>query len=248
VKVSSGSIRSDQDARIVTNPSGSVAYVVFDNSIQGGKGSAMYVSKSTDRGQTWSTPFQFAVFGNPVCLFPPDCFNISGSEFRGPGSYPAPAYDPADNRLYVAYSDIVDGVARVFITSAPATDLTQWTPPTVVAAVARGDRFAAELGISPNGRIDVAFYDRSYTSNSLVDLTYASSKDGISWSSIRVTKSGFDPAAYGVPSGTGFRPFIGDYNGIVSLSTGACMTWTGPGKTYGTLPTNLEIYFASVSQ
>jgi hypothetical protein len=248
VKVSSGSIRSDQDARIVTNASGSVAYVVFDNSIQGGKGSAMYVSESTDRGRTWSSPFQFATFENPVCLFPPDCFNISGNAFRGPGSYPAPAYNPVGNRLYVAYSDIVDGVARIFITSAAATDVTQWTRPTVVAAVPRGDRFAAELGIAPNGRIDVAFYDRSYTSNGLVDLTYASSQDGISWSSTRVTKSGFDPAAYGVPLGAGISPFIGDYNGIVSLSSGAAMTWTGPGKTYGSLPTNLEIYFANVSR
>jgi hypothetical protein len=25
------------------------------------------------------------------------------------------------------------------------------------------------------------------------------------------------------------------------------MTWTGPGKTFGTFPTNLEVYFASVA-
>lgn len=249
VKVSSGNIRSDQDARVVTNTSGSVAYVVFDNSIQGGKGSAMYVSTSTDKGQTWSTPFQFAVFTNPVCLFPPYCFNISGGQFRGPGSYPAPAYNPANNRLYVAYADIdVDGVAKIFITSASANDLTAWTPRAVVASVPSGDRFAAELGIAPNGRIDVAFYDRSYTSNSVVDLTYATSSDfGVTWRSARISKSGFDPSAYGVPAGSGVRPFIGDYNGIVSLANTAGMTWTGPGKTFGALPTNLEIYFASVT-
>jgi len=248
-KVSSGNVRSDQDARIVTNQDGSVAYVTFDNAIQGGKGSAMYVSRSTDRGQTWSAPIQFAVFTNPVCLFPPDCFNISGGQFRAPGSYPAPAYNPANNRLYVAYSDIdVDGLAKVFITSASAADLTQWTPRTVVAAVPAGDRFAAELGIAPNGRIDVAFYDRSYTSNTLVDLTYATSSDfGATWRSVRVSKSGFDPSAYGVPSSSGITPFIGDYNGIISLPGTAGMTWTGPGKTFGALPTNLEIYFASAT-
>jgi hypothetical protein len=249
VKVSSGSIRSDQDARVVTNGDGSVAYVVFDNAIQGGKGSAMYVSKSTDHGQTWSTPFQFAVFTNPVCLFPPYCFNISGGQFRGPGSYPAPAYNVANDRLYVAYADIdADGLAKIFITSAPASDLTKWTPRTVVASVPAGDRFAAELGTAPNGRIDVAFYDRSYTSNTLVDLTYASSSDfGATWRSTRVSKSGFDPSAYGVPSGSGIRPFIGDYNGIVSLAGSAGMTWTGVGRTFGTLPDNLEIFFASVT-
>jgi len=249
VKVSSGSIRSDQDARVVTNGDGSVAYVVFDNAIQGGKGSAMYVSKSTDHGQTWGTPFQFAVFTNPVCLFPPYCFNISGGKFRGPGSYPAPAYDPVGNRLYVAYADIdADGIAKIFITSAPASDLTNWTPRTVVASVPKGDRFAAELGIAPNGRIDVAFYDRSYTNNSMVDLTYATSSDGGAiWRSTRVSKSSFDPSAYGVPAGSGVRPFIGDYNGIVSLNSMSGMTWTGIGRTFGTLPTNLEIFFASVT-
>jgi hypothetical protein len=249
VKVSASNIRSNQDQRIVTNADGSVAYVTFDNSIQGGKGSAMFVSKSTDHGRTWSTPFQFAVFTNPVCLFPPYCFNISGGQFRGPGSYPAPAYDPVHDRLYVAYADIdVDGVAKVFITSAAASDLTQWTPRVVVAPVPKGDRFAAELGIAPSGRIDVAFYDRSYTGNSMVDLTYATSSDfGATWRSVRVSKSSFDPSAYGVPNGSTVRPFIGDYNAIVSLNGTAGMTWTGAGRTFGALPTNLEIYFASVT-
>jgi hypothetical protein len=250
VKVSSGSVRSDQDQRIVTNADGSVAYVTFDNAIQGGKGTSMFVSKSIDHGQTWSTPFQFAVFTNPVCLFPPFCFNISGGQFRGPGSYPAPAYNPADNRLYVAYADIdVDGVAKVFLTSAPAGDLTKWSPRTVVASVPKGDRFAAELGIAPSGRIDVAFYDRSYTANAQVDLTYATSSDfGKTWRSVRVSNSSFDPSQWGVPSGSTVRPFIGDYNGIISLPASAGMTWTGAGtKNFGVLPTNLEIYFASVT-
>jgi hypothetical protein len=257
VKVSSGSIRSDQDQRIVTNADGSVAYVTFDNAIQGGRGTAMFVSKSTDHGQTWSTPSQFAVFNNPVCLFPPYCFNISGGQFRGPGSYPAPAYNPLDNRLYVAYADIVDGKGQIFLTSAAASDLTKWSTPEPVAANTAGDRFAGELSIAQNGaqkgRIDVAFYDRSYTSNQLVDLTYATANptatnSNYGWSSVRVTKSGFDPSQWGVPSGTGFRPFIGDYNGIISFDTSAGMTWTGAGtKNYGVLPTNLEIYFASVT-
>lgn len=250
VKVSSGNVRSDQDQRIVTNSDGSIAYVTFDNSIQGGRGTAIYVSKSTDHGQSWGTPIQVGVFTNPVCLYPPSCFSISGGQFRGPGSYPAPAYNPVDNRLYVAYADIdADGQAKVFITSALASDLTKWSPRTVVASVPKGDRFAAELGIAPNGRIDVAFYDRSYTANSMVDLTFATSSDfGAHWRSVRVSKSSFDPSTWGVPAGSTVRPFIGDYNGIVSLERSAGMTWTGAGtQNYGVLRTNLEIYFASVT-
>jgi hypothetical protein len=64
---------------------------------------------------------------------------------------------------------------------------------------------------------------------------------------VRVSNASFDPSTYGVPSGSSISPFIGDYNGIVSLPTSAGMTWTGVGKTFGVLPTNLEIYFASVT-
>ena len=248
-RVTSGSVRSDQDQRITTDPRTGTAYLTFDNSIQGGKGTAMYVASSTDRGTSWSAPVRLGTFQNPVCLFPPSCFNISGTPFRGPGSYPVPAFDPTRGRLYVAYTDIVGGLGQVFLTSASASDLSQWSVPTVVAATTAGDRLNVELSIEPaSGRIDIQTYDRSYTANRLVDVTYASSANGgATWTSQRVTKSGFDPAAYGVPSGSGVRPFIGDYTGIVSLASGAAMVWTGPGKTYGALPTNYEIYFGSAT-
>ncbi len=247
VKVTSGTTRSDQDQRIVTTADGATAYLVFDNSIQGGKGTAMFVSRSGDHGITWTTPVQLGGFSNPVCLFPPSCFNITGGSFRGPGTYPAPAFNNANGRLYVAYADISGGQAKIFITSASASNLLAWTTPEVVAPVASGDRFASEMSIAPNGRIDLSFFDRSYSGNALVDLTYASSSDfGATWQSTRVTRSGYDPSQFGVPSGSTFSPFIGDYNGIVSLPASAAMTWTGPGTTHGTLPTNLEIYFGSV--
>src|SRR5438045_2825644 len=104
------------------------------------------------------------------------------------------------------------------------------------------------MSSAPNGRIDVSFYDRSYSGNTLVDMTYTTSSDGgQTWRTARVTKSGFDPAQWGVPSSsstTGFRPFIGDYNGIISTATGAGLVWTGVGSTGA--PFNLEIDYASV--
>lgn len=250
VKVTSGTTQSDQDQRVAVTPDGSKAFLTFDNSVLGGGGTAMFVSTSADHGKSWSTPSRFGTFIDPVCLFPPYCFNISGNQFRGPGSYPAPAYNPVDRRLYVAYADKdASGQAKIFITSASATDLTKWSAPAVVAPVAQGDRFAAELSIASTGRLDIAFYDRSYTNNTLVDMTYATSSDfGVTWPSARVTKSGFDPGLWGVPSGSGIRPFIGDYNGIVSLPGSAAFTWTGAGtRNYGALNTNLEIYFASAT-
>jgi len=251
VKVSSGSVRNDQDARIAVDPRTGYAYVTFDNSIQGGKGTAMYVSVSKDHGATWSNSLQFATFQNPVCLYPPYCFNISGAQYRAPGSYPSPAFDPSTNRLYVAYTDIVGGKAQLFLTYANVTDITKWTTPQVVAP-ASGDRINVEMSVDPgSGRIDMISQDRSYSGNTLVDVSYITSADGgTTWSTTRVTKAGWDPSTQGVPCtgcAGGIRPFIGDYNGIVSLSGSAAMVWTGPGKTFGTYPTNLEVYFASVT-
>jgi hypothetical protein len=240
VKVTIGNIRNNQDQRIVTAPNGD-AYLTFDNGVQGGKGTLLYVSKSTDGGATWSDPIQFATLVDPVCLFPPDCFNISGGAFRAGGTYPAPAFDPIRNRLVVAYADIAGLFGQMYITSASATDLTHWTTPQAIAP-APADQFMGELGIAPDGRYDVSFYDREYTSNQLVDLTYATSSDGgSSWSRDRVTSAGFDPSQWGVPDSGGFRPFIGDYNGIVSTNAWAGMAYTGVALPQ---PFNLEVFFA----
>src|SRR5207237_8982303 len=82
VKVTSGSVHSDQDARVVTDPVTGYAYLTFDNSIQGGKGTAMFVSVSKDRGASWSAPVRLATFQHPVCVFTPYCFHILGALVR----------------------------------------------------------------------------------------------------------------------------------------------------------------------
>jgi len=186
-----------------------------------------------------------------VCLYPPYCFNISGGQFRAPGSYPAPAFDPTTGRLYVAYTDIVGGKAQVLLTYANVSDITKWTTSAIVAA-ASGDRINVELSVEPSsGRLDLMTNDRSFSGNTLFDVSYITSADGgQTWSTTRVTKTSWDPSAFGVPCSScasGVRPFIGDYDGIISLPGSAAMTWTGPGKTFGTFPTNLEVYFGSVT-
>src|SRR3989440_4934342 len=87
-KVTNGNVRNNQDQRVVTDEHGN-AYLVFDNGLQGGKGTVLFASKSTDGGLTWGTPVQFAALTNPVCVFPPYCFDISGGQFRARGSYPS---------------------------------------------------------------------------------------------------------------------------------------------------------------
>src|SRR5438552_5245495 len=155
-KVASGTVRNDQDARIAIDPRSGAAYLTFDNSVQGGKGTAMYVSASFDRGASWTAPYRFGSFQNPVCLYPPYCFNISGVQFRGPGSYPVPAVDPVRGRLVVAYTDIIAGRAQILLTSAPLANVfAGWSTPAVVAPGA-GDRINVEISIEPgSGRYDL---------------------------------------------------------------------------------------------
>jgi hypothetical protein len=241
-QVTDSTVRNNQDQRIVTDASGN-AYLTFDNGIQGGKGTALYASRSIDGGLTWAAPVQFATLTNPVCIFPPYCFNITGGAFRAGGTYPAPAFDNARHRLDVFVADIRGQYAdQYFYSLDPATLAVDFS-----AAIpgVRGDRFEGEMSTAPNGRIDVSFYDRGYSNNTLVDLTYATSADGgHTWRQARVTKQGFDPSTWGVPSGSSFRPFIGDYNGMVSTNDHAAMTWTGFASPQ---PFNLEVDFAVVT-
>jgi hypothetical protein len=244
--VTTGDVRNNQDQRIVTDGHGT-AYLTFDNGIQGGKGTALYASRSTDRGTTWSAPVQFATLTNPTCLFPPSCFNISGGAFRAGGSYPAPAFDQARNRLVVMTADIRGAYSQMYVYALdPATLAVVST--SAMPGLA-GDRFQGELSAAPNGRLDASFYDRSYSGNRLVDLTYATSSDGgQTWRTARVTPKGFDPSTWGVPTSisgsTDFRPFVGDYNGIASTNDFAVTTWTGFAPPQ---PFNLEIDFAKLT-
>ncbi|HEX5245987.1 MAG TPA: sialidase family protein [Gaiellaceae bacterium] len=241
-KVTAGNVKNNQDQRVVTDASGN-AYLVFDNGVNGGKGlTVLYASKSTDGGSTWSTPVQFAALTNPVCVFPPYCFNISGGQFRAGGSYPAPAFDNAHNRLDVLVADIRGPYAQMVLYSLKPNltlDFSTQIPG------GPGDHFMGELSAAPNGRLDASYWDRSYSGNTLVDLTYATSSDGgQTWRQARVTPTGYDPSQWGVPAGSGFRPFIGDYNGIASTNTTAYMTWTGVASPQ---PYNLEIDFATAT-
>jgi hypothetical protein len=245
-RVTFSNVRNNQDQRVVTDGSGN-AYLVFDNTVQGSKDTALYASKSTNGGLSWSAPVQFATLVNPVCIFPPYCFNIAGGQFRAGGSYPAPAFDLARDRLDVLISDIRGPNAQMFLYTLKP-DLKLESTRAIPGGIG-GDRFMGELSAAPNGRLDASFWDRSYSGNQLVDMTYATSSDGgVTWQQTNVAPltSGYDPSQWGVPSSNaqGFRPFIGDYNGIASTNAFAAMTWTGVAPPQ---PLNLEINFATAT-
>jgi len=217
---------------------------VWDNRAQGHKGNDIYASVLRRGSNSWSAPILVGSLVNPVCVFAPDCFNISGGQFRAGGGYPAVAFDTANDRLYVTYADIKSGYGQIYVQSASAADLTHWAAPVAVAPGA-GDQFEGEISVAPNGRLDVSFYDRRYSSNTLLDVTYATSSDGgVTWRTRRVTSSGFDPSQWQVQSGPTYPSFIGDYNGIASTNANAELAWTGVSPP---APGNLDVYVATVT-
>ena len=110
-------------------------------------------------------PVQFASLTNPVCVFPPSLLRHRRRAVPGRGSYPAPAFDRARNRLDVLIADIRGPYAQMFLyTLRP--DLTLESTTTLPGG-AGGDRFMGELSAAPNGRLDASFWDRSYSGNQL---------------------------------------------------------------------------------
>src|SRR5438874_2285331 len=83
--------------------------------------------------------------------------------------------------------DIIGGRGQVLLTYATLPNLTDWSAPQIVAPGA-GDRINVEMSIEPNvGRIDMMSNDRSWTNNSLFDVTYLGSNDGgVTWTTQRV--------------------------------------------------------------
>src|SRR6266540_1586770 len=62
--------------------------------------------------------------------------------------------------------------AQVLLTYADVSDITQWSTPAIVAP-ASGDRINVELSVEPgSGRLDLMTNDRSYTGNTLFDVSY----------------------------------------------------------------------------
>ena len=97
-------------------------------------------------------------------------------------------------------------------------------------------QFFPWLQSAPDGRVDLAYYDRSCDANDvLVCVTLSSSSDsGATWTNTSVTTTGFDGDTFGAclafvdpPDCTSF--FLGDYIAVASTDAKAQVMWTGNG-------------------
>lgn len=175
----------------------------------------IFMSKSTDGGQTWKTTVAFD-----------DAKDLSD---------PGVAVDPRNGNVYVVFeNEVPNGTEHVFFMASSDQGRT-WTKPVDIIDDAGRDHSHSVPGISvaPGGRVDVAWYDFRadpfFTPGSNLRQRYAdvymatSTDEGRSWSpNIRVTDRSIDTAI-----GASFdNEDVRGPMGIASTEDLAFITWS----------------------
>ena len=166
----------------------------------------IWMSKSTDQGQTWPTDVSIA---NLTPLPNP----LPGQSFRIV-NLPSAAADPVTGDLVVVWNDQAFGDPDIVsIRSSDNGDT--WSALTRVSDDSNGStQFFPWLTFDEAGTASVVWYDQRQNGSDL-DIYLAQSFDqGQTWEpNIRVTDSSFTPI---LPWESGPANFIGDYNGVAA--------------------------------
>jgi hypothetical protein len=240
IHVSDAGHQFDQDATPRVGPDGTV-YVSYINGPNEGstKNNAALIAKSTDGGNTWSQSYVAAPIPAPAASLP-------NALYRG-GTAVTSTVDQRTGKVVVVYNDNSSGALNMWAThTATAGDLSTFTPAQRVKPSGQ-TQFFPWLQSAPNGRVDLAYYDRSCDANDVLDcVTLSSSSDsGASWTHTAVTTQGFDGDTFGAclafvdpPDCKSF--FLGDYIAVASTNAKANVLWTGNGSH------TLDAFFAGV--
>jgi len=178
---------------------------------------ALVVGRSNDAGATWQESLVDAHVVPTrrfIAFLPPS---------------PSLAVDPGSGRLYVAFEDGRNAPSDVHVWSLRRGAST-WTGPTRVNDTAKGDRswqYLPKLAVAPDGRLDVAYYDRrDDPAGNLNTVSVQSSTDAGATFTPRATVSdrSFD-ARIGTGSENGL-PDLGSRIGLVSERAAALVAWT----------------------
>ncbi len=194
---------------------------VFVSSLRGGPSRAsMFISVSTDGGQTFTTHETVKVTELPPTL--------PGNSFR---TFTTPQLASDGNGVYVVWDDYELGNSNVMF--ARSTDGgNTWTTPTRVNDVITGQHFFSSIAAS-GGVISIVWYDSRFGQLSNGTMTglnvfYAQSTNaGSSFSkNMLVTSASFNPnlaerADFGVT-----QPFMGDYIQVAASPGAAHPIWT----------------------
>ena len=138
---------------------------------------------------------------------------------------PAPAFalDPVGRRIYAAWESAFD----VLLARSDDGGST-WTPPRRIGP-ARGGQFLPGVAVGPEGRVDVAFYDRSRDPEDVMaQVVLASSFDGArSFVSGTVSDRAFDSI---VGSFNGVDVMLGSHLAVVSDRGATTVIWPDTGR------------------
>ena len=144
--------------------------------------------------------------------------SLPNALYRG-GTDVTSTVDQRTGNVVVVYNDNSSGALNVWAThTTQPGDLSTFTPATQVKASTQ-TQFFPWLQSAPDGRVDLAYYDRSCDPKDvLVCVMLSSSTDsGATWASTPVTTTGFN------------GDMLGDYIALASTDAKAQVMWTGNG-------------------
>jgi hypothetical protein len=211
-----------QDSTVRTGRDGTVYVAWDDGDINGDK---QVVAISHDGGVSFSKPIKVA----PLTGIDEP---IPGANFRD-GSYPSLGVDQSagSHTLYDAWAENVGGIGKILVAKSTDGGLT-WSSPVVASNTADGYAFFQGLDLAPNGRVDLAYQALKArktstfgTGNAKINSFYASSTDGVSWSSTTKVSSVFSDPAASAQNNLAAQ-FWGDYNTLVSNNANAWFIYT----------------------
>jgi hypothetical protein len=178
----------------------------------------LVVARSLDRGATWTESVvddRVRPTRRFVAFLPP---------------FPALAVDGRSGKLYVAFEDARDGDPDVSLWSL-VSGASRWAGPVRVNDTAVGDRtdqYLPKLAVAPDGRVDVAYYDRRDDAGSNVfnDVSLQSSRDGgRTFGAHAVLSSTPFDSRIGLGTERGLAD-LGSRLGLVSGDDGAAAVWS----------------------
>jgi len=191
--------------------------------LDGSGTNTLYLSKTTNGGQTWSEATPVQTITPLPNIFPRQSFrNLS---------LPIMAVGPR-SQLYLTYADYnpaprpgdEDGMqADIELTVSHDRGTTWSAPRKVNRDRTNADQFQPYIRVTPRGQLNVSFFDRrldrpdppNHPGNFFIDTWLARSIDeGATWGETRVSHDSWDPSINPPISGSG--QFIGDYQGLVA--------------------------------
>ena len=152
------------------------------------------------------------------------------------------AVDQHTGKVVVVFNDGSTGALNQYaVHTLAAGDIAHWSAPVRIKPSGQ-TQFFPWLTSAPNGRLDLVYYDRCDSTDTLNCVTLSSSSDsGTTWSSTRLLNQGFDGDTFGAclalvdpPNCTNY--FLGDYIAVASTNAKAQALWTGNG------PQTLDVF------